>query len=233
MLTSSVIFDFGGTLIRETGMYPEEAHRFLLSRAVVPHCLLEEDLRDFDETVFRDMLERRERSGLDFELTQYLNLLQNCFSVRFRGNPDEIAFQCWVHQYRPQLEDGAVECLRQLRASAARIALLSNTVLPLGTIRLLLKEFGILDFFDAVACSSEIAYRKPHNLSFRAILGLLHAVPGESAMVGDSLEIDVAGAAAVGITTVWYNPSGLTQSPIKPDYVVSDLRSVPQVLGFS
>jgi HAD superfamily hydrolase (TIGR01509 family) len=191
----------------------------------------EEDLKEFDEKVFPDMLERRERSGLEFPLSQYFNLLQACFDMRFDGDPDDMAFQCWIRQYEPRLENGAVECLEELRSREIKLGVLSNTILSRKCIHLAMREFGILDFFDAVVCSSEVAYRKPNALCYRAVLGMLRAEAAESAMVGDNLELDIAGAASVGLTTVWYNPEKLPVAGIQPDHVVSELGEVPRVLG--
>ena len=233
MSISSVIFDFGSTLIRESAFCPEEGQRFLLSRATSPHKVRDSELRDFDGKVFPDMLQRRERSGLDFPLTQYLNLMQACLGIRWQHDLEELAFGCWLRQYKPILEKGAAECLQQLRKNGLRLGLLSNTILSGKSVRLGLGKLGILQFFDAVLCSSDIGYRKPDQLIFRAILGLLGAQPGESAMVGDNLRDDIAGAASVGMTTVWYNCGGLPQEEIKPDYIVQDLTSVPRVLGIS
>jgi len=231
MSISAVVFDFGSTLVRETTGDPGDAQRFIFSRAIAPHNLRLDDLRQFHENVFQDMLERREHSGLEFQLTQYLSLLQACLGIRLRGDPDEIAFQCWLLEHAPLLETGAVECLRQLRTLGLKLGLLSNTILSRKSVQLALKEFGILKFFDAVVCSSDVAYRKPHGLIYRAVLALLHAEAGQSAMVGDNLENDIAGAASLGMRTVWYNPAGLFDTMIKPDHVVSDLSSIPRSLG--
>jgi len=231
MSISAVVFDFGSTLIRETGFSPEEAHGFLVSRAVLPDRVRQQDLQQFEEKVFRDMLERRERSGLDFLLTQYLDLVQACLGVRFSGEPDETAFRCWLLEYQPKLEKGALECLKELRNRGAKIGLLSNTILPRSSVQLALEHFGVLDYFDAVVCSSEVGYRKPNELIYRAILGRLQATPEQCAMVGDNLELDIAGAASVGMTTVWYNPGNVPGSGIKPDHIVVELASVPRVLG--
>jgi len=232
MAISTVIFDFGRTLVKPSGIYPEEAASYLLSRADGAPSVEPKDLVDFDETVFQDMLERREPAGLDFQLSQYLNLLQACLGLRFDGDPDEIAFECWLRKYEPQLEDGATECVRQLKSNRAKLGLLSNTVLSGKSVKLALGRLGILDFFDAILCSSDVAYRKPNDLIYRAILNLLKAKPEETVMVGDSLEDDIAGAASCGMTTVWYNPDGAPGSSVEPDHVVSDLRTVPSVLGF-
>ena len=231
MSIAAVVFDLGSTLVRETGFYPEEARGFLLSRVAAPHNVREEELKDFDERVLRDMLERRERSGLELQLTQYFNLLEACFGVTLQGDSDELAYGCWSREYKPRLEDGAMECLSQVRGSGVKIGLLSNTILSRKTVRLAMKDFGILDFFDAVVCSSEVGYRKPNGPIYRAILSLLQTKAEQSAMVGDNLENDIAGAASVGMNTVWYNPGQLPALKIKPDHIASDLPSVPGVLG--
>jgi HAD superfamily hydrolase (TIGR01509 family) len=232
MVISTVIFDFGGTLIKPSGVFPEEAARYLLSRSDGEHRAEVKELLDFDDRVFRDMLERREPGGLDFQLTQYLNLLQACLGLRFRGDLDEIAFECWLRQYQPQLQDGAADCLCKLKSNGVKLGLLSNTVLSGKSVGLALASFGILEVFDTVLCSSDVAYRKPHGLIFRAMLNLLNATLQESAMVGDTLEDDIGGAASYGMITVWYNPDGSPVSSFQPDHIVSNLRSVPEVLGF-
>jgi HAD superfamily hydrolase (TIGR01509 family) len=231
MPVSAVIFDLGSTLVKETAFHPEEAQCFVLSHMDGSDKLRLEDLQRFNERVFQDMLERRERSGLEFQLTQYFNLLQSCLNVRLRGDLDEIGFRCWLLEHAPRLEDGVEDCLRQLRQTEAKIGLLSNTILSQRSVALALKKFGVEDYFAAVVCSSEVGYRKPHRLIFEAILSMVEVSPGESAMVGDSLEHDIAGAASLGMRTVWFKPDGVSASEIKPDHIVSDLSAIPGVLG--
>lgn len=232
MSVSAVIFDLGSTLVKETAFHPEEAQRFVLSRVEGSGKLRPEDLQRFNERVFQDMLERRERSGLEFQLAQYFHLLQSCLCVRLRGDLDEIGFQCWLLEHSPRLENGAEDCLCQLRQTGAKIGLVSNTILSQRSVTLALDYFGVEDYFDAIVCSSEVGYRKPHRLIFEAMLSMAEVSPGESAMVGDSLEHDIAGAASLGMKTVWFNPDGVCDSEIKLDHIVSDLSSVTGVLGF-
>lgn len=232
MPISTVIFDFGGTLIRISEPVPEEGAKFLLSRAIPPHKLKLDDLLRFDKDVFQDMLERRMPGGLDFTLPQYLTLLQACLGIRFDGDLEEIAFECWFQQYQPKAESGAVDCLRILKSREVKLGILSNTVLTRRCVEMGLKKLGMLDFFDVVLCSSDVAYRKPHPVIFQAILRLLEATPESTAMVGDTLDDDIAGAVSSGITAVWYNCHDPIAPSVKPDHIVSDLRLVPSVLGF-
>jgi putative hydrolase of the HAD superfamily len=228
---STVIFDFGSTLIRSSEPVLEEGAKFLLSRAIPPHSLKIDDLLRFDKEVFQDMLERRIPGGLDFTLTQYLTLLQACLGIRFDADIEEIAFECWFRQYQPKPESGAMDCLRVLKGHGVKLGVLSNTVLTRRSVELALERLGMLSFCDAVLCSSDVAYRKPHSRIFQAILRLLEATPESTAMVGDSLDDDIAGAVSCGIAAVWYNPQGAIASSVKPHHIVSDLRSVPGVLG--
>jgi FMN phosphatase YigB (HAD superfamily) len=51
-------------------------------------------------------------------------------------------------------------------------------------------------------------------------------------MVGDSLPNDIAGAAALGMRTVWVNRFGAAlPAEIRPDAVIEDLRGLAAVLA--
>jgi FMN hydrolase / 5-amino-6-(5-phospho-D-ribitylamino)uracil phosphatase len=51
-------------------------------------------------------------------------------------------------------------------------------------------------------------------------------------MVGDSLHHDIAGAAALGIRTIWLNRNGQPpEADVEPDAVIEDLRPLPGLLA--
>ncbi|MDQ1562703.1 MAG: hydrolase / 5-amino-6-(5-phospho-D-ribitylamino)uracil phosphatase [Actinomycetota bacterium] len=51
-------------------------------------------------------------------------------------------------------------------------------------------------------------------------------------MIGDSLENDIAGAHAAGITSVWLNRTGeaLPSGAVEPDHVIASLSELPALL---
>ena len=72
---------------------------------------------------------------------------------------------------------------------------------------------------------------KPDPRIFREALRELGLAPGEVLHVGDSLDADVRGAAAVGMRTVWVNRRGLTRGDgPQPDHELRDLDGLLDLL---
>jgi putative hydrolase of the HAD superfamily len=75
---------------------------------------------------------------------------------------------------------------------------------------------GIDRLVDFVLVSGEFGSEKPDRAIFEEALRL--GVPRRNGpiMVGDSLEHDIAGAQAAGITAVWINRSEYPNIPVVP-----------------
>ncbi len=90
---------------------------------------------------------------------------------------------------------------------------------------------GIGHYFNFVVTAAEAGAAKPHPQIFEAALEAARVCAEEAVHVGDDPERDVAGAAAVGMRTVWLNP---TMAPwpggLGPDAVIESLDSLPDVL---
>lgn len=106
------------------------------------------------------------------------------------------------------------------------------------TARDVLARAGLAPFLSSVAVSEAVGFRKPRREIFEAALSGLGAAPEECVHVGDSLQADVAGAAALGMRTVWItrrlaDPAGLlAQHPGPgPDWQISDLAELPALLA--
>lgn len=100
-----------------------------------------------------------------------------------------------------------------------------------------LEASRLSDLFDTVVISEAAGVRKPHPEIFRATLSGLGVSQDEVLHVGDSLKADVAGAAALGIPTVWITRriadpekalSGY-DGP-KPDFQIEDLSELDDLL---
>ncbi len=76
---------------------------------------------------------------------------------------------------------------------------------------------------------------KPAPAFFRAALDRLGARPGEAIMVGDDIGSDVLGAQALGITGVLvrtgkFRPADEDRADGRPDHVIDDIGSLPELL---
>ena len=92
---------------------------------------------------------------------------------------------------------------------------------------------GLLGHFSGWAFSDEVGHYKPAPQIFEAALSGLGAEPGDAAHVGDLRRTDIAGAAAIGMTTVRYR--GLhddrgEDGGGEADFVLGSHRELPPLL---
>ena len=102
-----------------------------------------------------------------------------------------------------ELFDGAEETLAELHESDVDVAIVSNL-----TTRIQLKKIdrlGIEEHVDLVVTSEETGREKPSSVMFTLPMAQLDVRASEVVMVGDSLESDIAGGNALGMTTVLFN----------------------------
>ncbi|GAA0732661.1 HAD family hydrolase [Dactylosporangium roseum] len=123
---------------------------------------------------------------------------------------------------------GAIDGLRTLRAAGWRTALLTNgdeldQRAKLGA--------GWDGLFDAYCFTNAEGVRKPDPVVFRLVAARAGTDLEGAWMVGDSLEADIAGGAAVGMNTLWISggrdlPDG---GPV-PDVTVTTIAKAFPVL---
>ncbi len=128
--------------------------------------------------------------------------------------------------------------LERLRGRV-RLAVCSNFSHS-DTARAVLADAGLLTHFDGVVISMDVGIRKPRPEIFRATLESLGTAPEETLHVGDNLEADVAGAAALGIRTAWItrrvgNPDAAIEaySGVRPSHAIADLAELESVIDLA
>ncbi|MGL4933075.1 MAG: pyrimidine 5'-nucleotidase [Aeromonas sp.] len=100
--------------------------------------------------------------------------------------------------------EGVIETLQQLR-SKVRMGIITNgfSVPQRGR----LGKLGWNEWFEPLVISDEIRVTKPDPAIFQHTLSLMgQPDPARVLMVGDNPKTDIAGAAAQGLATCWYNP---------------------------
>lgn len=139
---------------------------------------------------------------------------------------DELATLFFLHERpaRHRVYPDAEPTLAALRRTH-RLGLVTNGLVDLQ--RAKLGASGLEPYFDAVVVSTEVGIGKPDPRIFLHALAALGPVPDEAAMVGDSLERDVAGARAAGIRGIWLNRGSLPRPRgIVPDAEVTTLTAL-------
>lgn len=107
-----------------------------------------------------------------------------------------------------------------------------------ATARSILDRAGMTGHLSAITISEEVGIRKPRVEIFTAVAEALEVDPTEILHVGDDLRADVAGAAALGMRTVWLtrrirDPERMLadyDGP-KPDFSLEDLLDLPVLVA--
>jgi HAD superfamily hydrolase (TIGR01549 family) len=112
-----------------------------------------------------------------------------------------------------------------------RLAIISN--FDHGpTVEMALTAHGIRDRFEAVVVSADIGWRKPRPEIFAETFDRLGIQPGAAIFVGDTPEVDVIGAQAVGMDVIWidHGTKPLPPGTPAPTHTVSSLVEITRFL---
>ena len=121
----------------------------------------------------------------------------------------------------------AVEVLRYLSPNY-NLYILSNGFKELQEQKM--RSAGIDGYFKKIVLSDDIGVLKPGPAIFHFALSTTQSQLGQSLMIGDSWDSDVAGARRVGMHQVFYDVSGQESLPFRPTYHISDLRQLMRFL---
>ncbi|GAB1336245.1 HAD family hydrolase [Streptomyces sp. E-15] len=149
----------------------------------------------------------------------------------FTESPDEL--RSIFLERVPRLSrafDGVVHSLGELRARGWRTALLTNGTALDQQPKM---RDGMADLFDVVCFADDEATRKPDPEVFRLVAGRAGAGLDGAWMVGDSLEYDIAGGAAVGMSTIWVSGGRTPRDgePVPTRVVTSVAEAFPLLLA--
>lgn len=94
-------------------------------------------------------------------------------------------------------------------------------------IETVLRRHGVLDCFDSLVVSSEIARPKPHPRGYQRCTA---GADGEVVMVSDEYNEDLLMADCFGMTTVWVENEDDEDPLREPDHIIDALPALPTVL---
>jgi putative hydrolase of the HAD superfamily len=232
----AVFFDFGGTLFSYAEVRPyfdrmlqELARRHAISASI------EEIRQIYRRTIARKMAEFLPRP---FYLHRDLfGEAQVDLLTALGADPDQSSDpglyegQSEVGFAAVQPRDGVGETLAALRERGLHLGIVSN--IDEDQFHPLWERIGLAPYFDAVTTSEEARSCKPHPGIYRHALGKAGDVaPEEVVFVGDSVEFDVVGANALGMTTVLItDPPSPVEADEDPDYVIETIPEVLQIVS--
>ena len=126
---------------------------------------------------------------------------------------------------KTNLFPGTIEILQYL-SKHYKLHIITNGFLEVQNIKI--ENAGIAPFIFHMTTSEEAGFQKPDPGAFEYALRKTGAIPKNSVMVGDDLEIDIIGAANVGMKTIFFNPEKQTHN-FKPTYEITKLAEMKRI----
>ena len=240
----AVLFDYGGTLVREREPWKEAKPRAVYSAYEVLRRaglkLAFEEYIEVNDTAFKKttMLELKESRDIPDVIT-YKDIVDSLFQSQTEAWRRKAAIQAEVAFWATAtknfaLRRGARPMLKRLKVMKLRMAVLSNHRYPMAEVEHL-NRLRIAPYFSRIMISAQVGLRKPDPRFFRKCLSSVRVSPDEAVFVGDSPAYDVQGAKRAGMHSILFagdGSSGWNESAdIEPDFIVHDLAEVPNVVS--
>ena len=127
-----------------------------------------------------------------------------------------------------RLVPGAVDLLDYLTGKGYPLYILSNGFSEVQSRKL--HSGGIDRYFKRLILSDEIGITKPDRRLFDYALQVVGADAVDTLIVGDNYDADILGAMHAGWRAIYFNRDKLPVTGEQPDYVVTELAEIKQIL---
>ena len=238
----AVTFDFWNTLVQAPGSdaFARRVDHWVSAIAEVGHERTPDQVRGgFDRSweTFQDAW----KSNRQFLTEDSVRLVLQELDLAGEEQLAEVLVQDYVAgTLESDLEatPNVGDALEALKAAGVKVGIICDVgVTPSVALRATLERLGLMDHFDHHSFSDDVGIYKPAPAIFAHALEGLGSRPEETAHIGDLRRTDVAGANAVGWTSVRYSGifdddgerDGVTH--IEADHVVADHADLAEVLG--
>lgn len=183
----------------------------------------------FDPLTFRQLrqqlVEIQPQLSCDLTRLRKLSLAQAAAQVGYSDSLVEPAFEVFMAaRHQVQLYDDVLPTLEKLHHHYLICAVTNGNAD--------VRRLGLGHWFDAIFFAREVGAAKPHPALFEAVCHYAQAQPAQVVHIGDDAVCDIAGAAAVGMRTVWINryPHKTWSGTILPDAIIHSLTELEKLL---
>ena len=226
-----LLFDLEGTLLTQKRWDPAEGAVRLLMLARNALDTSAEIVRQRMAELHAALRVRRVEAGIELPMRARLKILFERLGIAFDTPAAELEWEMWRESLWLLPEPGAVDALVDVMHRELPAGVVTNNPFTGETILRELKIHGLDETLRFVVSSADYGVRKPDPLIFHAAVGRLGVDPAKVWHVGNSSEIDMVGAKAAGLRTVWYNPEGKVLPPsVNPDGEIRSWSDFPALL---
>ena len=200
-----IVFDYGNTLL-----YEDDADFVRGTQALFPYItenpdqLSAEQISSFADRFFEQIGTVR-ASGFELHERQFQRMVYESLGIRLSISYAQAEIIQWDAATPGGVMPGAKQMLDAVNRMGIRTGVISNIGWSENALQNRLNRLLPNHKFEFVITSSEYGVRKPSPYLFRLALRKAGLSPRQMWFCGDTPSADIAGAAAAGITPVWYD----------------------------
>lgn len=242
MTINTLIFDLGYTLIYYDAPWPES---FTPAGMALINRLRSETKVQIDSGIFLEAMQKeilkfpdpdekfRQRTSREVVRKAWLDCGARDLSDQVFDAGIKAMFLEAEKHWLP--ENDTYSTLVEFTNQGYKLGIVSNAMDD-PNVQRLVDKCGIRYMLCGVISSAAFGYAKPNPDIFNFALREFGSIAEETCMVGDSLEFDIAGAAPLGMNTIWitrrvHDPERkMAATSVKPNAVVKNLSEILPIL---
>ena len=216
MVVKGITFDLWDTVLIDDSDEPKRAKAGCQTKLVERRELVHAATSKLTDISFKSVSDIYDEVDSDFRndwhnnnitrtVVHRLNQILDKLNVSL--SEDEMIELVRLHEemelvFRPDFVTGVHEAIARL-SEHYQLGIISDAIFSPGRVlRTLLRDEGLLDYFDTFAFSDEVGHSKPHQSMFQHAWEGLHLFPSEVVHIGDRETNDIAGPHEFGMKAI-------------------------------
>lgn len=200
-----MIFDLFGTVLDEQNNDWKKGMDYLFDH--VFENVNREDVFKLAKNFMDEHMRNRTITFIEPKMIDQLEMFKKHFAFVKDVDIYEVEYQFLVASRKCFVKKDLINLLTYLNNYKNDLYIMSNTIFSAKSIKRLMNDFGIFEYFIDVFTSADFGYRKPSHLFFDYVInnvtkGLNH-LKEDIILVGDSFEKDILGGISSGLYTIW------------------------------
>jgi putative hydrolase of the HAD superfamily len=204
-LPKMIVFDYGHTLLYESGYDDERGYEALLPYATKnANNLKASEIASVAYALFMDIGKNSRNHGVEIHDHMFQKLLFEYLEIEFSLPQKELDKRFWDAAAPSKPMRNIEKLITYMNEKGIRSGVISNIAFSGDALADRINTMLPGNQFEFIMASSEYVYRKPNKILFEIALKKAHLKPEEVWYCGDNIQCDVLGAASAGIYPVWY-----------------------------